>query len=55
VLAHISRGATNAEVAGELDISIRTVQKHLENLFRELGVHDREALVAEAFRQGLLS
>lgn len=55
VLGHISRGATNAEIARQLDVSIRTVQKHLENLFRQFGVHERAALVAEAFRQGLLS
>lgn len=55
VLEHISRGATNAELARQLHVSIRTVQKHLENLFRQLGVHERAALVAEAFRRGLLS
>lgn len=55
VLEHISRGATNAEIARQLHVSIRTVQKHLENLFRQLGVHERAALVAEAFRRGLLS
>lgn len=55
ILEHISRGATNAEIAGQLDVSIRTVQKHLENLFRQFAVHERAAVVAEAFRQGLLS
>lgn len=55
VLEHISCGATNAEIARQLDVSVRTVQKHLENLFRQFGVHERAAVVAEAFRQGLLS
>lgn len=55
VLEHISRGATNAEIAQELDVSVRTVQKHLENLFRQFAVHERAAVVAEAFRHGLLS
>lgn len=55
VLEHISRGATNAEIAGQLGVSVRTVQKHLENLFRQFAVHERAAVVAEAFRQGLLS
>jgi DNA-binding NarL/FixJ family response regulator len=55
VLEHISRGATNAEIAGQLDVSVRTVQKHLENLFRQFAVHERAAVVAEAFRKGLLS
>lgn len=55
VLEHISCGATNAEIASQLDVSIRTVQKHLENLFRQFAVHERAALVAEAFRRDLLS
>lgn len=55
VLEHISAGATNAEIARQLGVSVRTVQKHLENLFRQFAVHERAAVVAEAFRQGLLS
>lgn len=54
VLEHISAGATNARIAQQAGISVRTAQKHVENLFTKLGVHDRAALVAEAFRRGLL-
>lgn len=54
VLDHISAGATNARIAQQAGISVRTAQKHVENLFTKLGVHDRAALVAEAFRRGLL-
>lgn len=55
VLEHISAGATNAQIAQELGVSVRTVQKHLENLFRQFAVHERAAVVAEAFRHGLLT
>lgn len=43
VLAHIAGGATNKEVAHDLDISPRTVQKHLEHIYDKLGLHRRTA------------
>lgn len=54
VLDQISAGATNTRIAQQAGISVRTAQKHVENLFHKLGVHDRAALVAQAFRRGLL-
>jgi DNA-binding CsgD family transcriptional regulator len=43
VLTLISDGATNKEVAQELRISPRTVQKHLEHIYDKLGLHRRTA------------
>lgn len=54
VLDQISAGATNSRIAQQAGISVRTAQKHVENLFQKLGVHDRASLVAEAFRRDLL-
>ncbi len=43
VLAEIARGRSNRDAAASLGISERTVQKHLENAYRVLGVKDRSA------------
>lgn len=43
VLAWISQGKTNWEAAQILQMSPRTVNKHLEQIFRKLGVQNRTA------------
>ena len=47
VLEWVSRGKTNWEIALILDISARTVQKHLEHIFQKLGVETRTAAAAK--------
>lgn len=41
----IAGGASNKQVASELDISERTVKGHLSNVFQKLGVSDRLKLM----------
>jgi DNA-binding CsgD family transcriptional regulator len=41
ILLHIARGRSNRDIAKHLEISDRTVQKHLEHAFRRLGVRTR--------------
>jgi DNA-binding CsgD family transcriptional regulator len=48
VLWWVSRGKTNEEIAGTLKISAGTVRKHLERVYRSLGVSNRAAAVAKA-------
>jgi DNA-binding CsgD family transcriptional regulator len=43
VLVLVARGRSNRDTAAILGVSPRTVQKHLENCFRKLGVSDRSA------------
>jgi len=55
VLTRIAEGLTNREVAKALVISIKTVDRHRENIMRKLGLHRRVALVKYAIEKGLIS
>ena len=39
-----AQGATNAQIAAELSVSVRTVETHLYNAFAKLGVAERSQL-----------
>jgi DNA-binding NarL/FixJ family response regulator len=51
----LSEGLPAAAMARRLGISVRTVHKHLENLYRKLGTADRLGAVLRAQRAGLLT
>ncbi|NUR30191.1 MAG: response regulator transcription factor [Catenulispora sp.] len=55
VLRLIASGSTNREAARTLFISEATVKTHLLHVYAKLGVRDRAAAVAEAYKRGLLS
>jgi DNA-binding NarL/FixJ family response regulator len=46
VLALVAKGTTNQEIATTLDVSARTVGKHLEHIYEKLQVHTRTAAAA---------
>jgi DNA-binding CsgD family transcriptional regulator len=46
ILRLVADGRTNASIAHSLDVSPRTIAKHLEHLYRKLGVSSRAAAVA---------
>jgi DNA-binding CsgD family transcriptional regulator len=50
VLACLADGRTNSEIATMLNLSARTVQKHLEHIFETLGVESRTAAANRAWR-----
>ncbi len=45
VLAELSRGSCNKAIALSLGVSINTVEKHLSNLYKKLGVTSRTEAV----------
>jgi DNA-binding NarL/FixJ family response regulator len=55
VLRLIARGHTNKAIAAQLDISDRTVQGHIANIFDKLGVHSRTEAVMIGIRLGVIS
>lgn len=54
VLALIAEGHTNNEIADELVISTKTVERHRENIMRKLDLHSGIALVKYAIKIGLI-
>jgi two-component system, NarL family, response regulator NreC len=54
VLTLIAEGMTNAEIADRLVISVKTVDRHRENIMRKLNLHNRIDLVKYALRMGLI-
>ncbi len=48
VLAAVAGGRTDIQVAYDLGISVRTVQKHLERVYEKMGVCNRTAAAARA-------
>ena len=54
VLRLIARGRSNREVAERLFISPKTVGRHVENLYRKIGVSSRAAAAVFAMEHRLL-
>ena len=54
VLACLSTGATNRQIAATLFISEKTASLHVSNIMRKLGVSNRGQAAALAHREGLL-
>ena len=54
VLYWVALGKTNPEIAGVLEMSPRTVNKHLEHIFTKLGVETRTAAATVALNRSRL-
>jgi DNA-binding CsgD family transcriptional regulator len=54
VLRLVAGGKTNKAIARELDLSGRTVDRHLSNIFGKLEVASRAAATAYAYRHQLM-
>jgi len=53
VLRLVAAGHTNQAIADELFLSIKTVSRHLSNIYTKIGVSSRAAATAFAFEHGL--
>lgn len=54
VLTYIAEGFTSREIADTLVISVKTVERHRENIMTKLDIHNRVELVKFAIRKGLI-
>jgi DNA-binding CsgD family transcriptional regulator len=53
VLSLLSEGRTNKEIAAALVLSVHTVERHVQNAYRKIGVRNRADASAYAVRSGL--
>lgn len=54
VLQLIAEGEANKQIAAELGISIKTVEKHRDHLMRKLDIHDTAGLTRYAITAGIV-
>ena len=55
VLQLVAAGRSNKDIAAELHLSIKTVSRHLSNIFTKIGVSSRAAATAFAFEHDLVA
>jgi DNA-binding CsgD family transcriptional regulator len=53
VLRLIAQGRSNQQIADELVLSVRTVERHITNLYAKIGAHGKAEATAYALRSGL--
>jgi len=54
ILQLIAEGAANKQAADALGISIKTIEKHRQNLMRKLDIHDTAGLTRYAIASGII-
>ena len=47
-MALIAQGLTNSQIAAELVLGVRTVERHIENVYGKIGVRGKAARAAVA-------
>ena len=55
ILQLLADGASTAQIAEQLYLSVNTVRNHVHSLIRKLGVHSRLEAVAQGIRTGIVS
>ncbi len=54
VLQLIAEGFANKQIAGELGLSVKTVEKHRQSVMKKLDIHDIAGLVRHAVEKGII-
>lgn len=54
VLQLVAEGSANKQIASELGISIKTVEKHRQHLMDKLNIHDTAGLTRHAIKTGII-
>ncbi|HWQ93355.1 MAG TPA: response regulator transcription factor, partial [Clostridia bacterium] len=54
VLQLIAEGFANKQIAGELGLSVKTVEKHRQSVMNKLNIHDTAGLVRHAAAKGII-
>ncbi|MGE4489095.1 MAG: response regulator [Kiritimatiellales bacterium] len=54
VLQLIAEGEANKQIAAELNISIKTVEKHRDHLMQKINIHDTAGLTRYAIETGII-
>ena len=55
VVVLIARGYTYKETAADLGISVKTLENHMHNIFRKLGVASRHELTTQMYEDGFVN
>jgi len=54
VLQLVAEGWANKQIAGELHLSVKTVEKHRQNLMNKLNIHETAGLTRHAISSGVI-
>jgi DNA-binding NarL/FixJ family response regulator len=54
VLQLIAEGYANKQIADELSLSVKTVEKHRQQVMQKLGIHNIAGLVRHAVKKGII-
>lgn len=55
ILHHLADGMSSRDISSTLDISVKTVQSHRQNIMRKLNINNVTDLIKYAIREGLTS
>ena len=54
VIEHLVKGAKNKAIANSLNISIKTVEFHISNILKKLGMNSRAEVIVWLFQYQLM-